>query len=87
MCLLPLQDTSSVYKDSVRDALAEESDWLDTVYSTALYGGPTLSDSVADGAEDGASGSLFTKKVRWGMEPEKGGNKHVFGFCVERLCS
>ena len=40
-----------------------EAGWLDTVYSTALYGGPTLSDSFVDGSADDNGGSLFSSKV------------------------
>ena len=39
--------------------LASEAALLERVYTTHLYGGPTLPDSVADGCHDSSSGALF----------------------------
>lgn len=39
--------------------LAAEAAILDRVYSTHLYGGPTLNDSLAVGKEDASQGALF----------------------------
>lgn len=51
-------------QDPTRKALlqpivASEASWLDTVYSTTLYGGRTLDDSAQLGAHDNNVGSLF----------------------------
>lgn len=42
--------------------MREEASWLDTVYSTMLYGGPSLEDGAADGAHDTNTGSLFARQ-------------------------
>lgn len=39
--------------------LAVETESLETIYNTQLYGGPTLSLAAADGSSDTTSGSLF----------------------------
>ena len=36
-----------------------EAELLDELYNTQLYGGPTMNDSIADGARDDSSGALF----------------------------
>ncbi|KAG2487286.1 hypothetical protein HYH03_014127 [Edaphochlamys debaryana] len=48
-------------------AVMEEAGWLDTVYSTTLYGGRTLEDSAVDGAHDTNKGSLFAKQMNAAM--------------------
>ncbi|GIL79405.1 hypothetical protein Vretimale_18290 [Volvox reticuliferus] len=43
----------------LQPVVASEASWLDTVYSTTLYGGRTLVDSEKAGAHDNNMGSLF----------------------------
>ena len=48
---------------ALQSTLMAEAGWLHTVYSTSLYGGPTLNDSLADGSVDVDAGSLFDSQV------------------------
>ncbi|GAX73194.1 hypothetical protein CEUSTIGMA_g647.t1 [Chlamydomonas eustigma] len=62
---LVLQDpsTQNASRTSVLSTLTTESSWLQVVYNTSLYGGPTLNDSLPDGSNDWDSGSLFASQV------------------------
>ncbi|PNW87648.1 hypothetical protein CHLRE_02g142166v5 [Chlamydomonas reinhardtii] len=60
---------------SLQQTLRQEAAWLDVVYSTTLYGGPTLDDgeAAADGAHDANTGSLFAKQLHATLLFEKKG--------------
>ncbi|KAG2422329.1 hypothetical protein HXX76_016114 [Chlamydomonas incerta] len=60
---------------SLQRTLRQEAAWLDVVYSTTLYGGPTLDDgeAAADGAHDANTGSLFAKQLHASLLFEKKG--------------
>lgn len=59
----------------MQQTLRQEAAWLDVVYSTTLYGGPTLDDgeAAADGAHDANTGSLFAKQLHATLLFEKKG--------------
>eukprot|EP00879_Flechtneria_rotunda_P020749 GHRR01021839.1.p1 GENE.GHRR01021839.1~~GHRR01021839.1.p1 ORF type:complete len:765 (+),score=247.75 GHRR01021839.1:296-2296(+) len=45
---------------ALQPMLLSESDHLEEIYFAALYGGPTLADSIAHGSHDDSDGSLFS---------------------------
>lgn len=63
---LALESTAgdgAALRPRLRDSVGAEGAWLGSVYNSALYGGATLGDSLADGAHDAGGGSLFTRCV------------------------
>ena len=54
-----LMNASDPLLSYYQSQLAEASDDLETIHRIALYGGPTLNDSAANGAKDDSSGGIF----------------------------
>lgn len=55
----PSPQQNASLRAAAQPQLAGEAALLDKVYSTHLYGGATLPDSVDDGSNDGGAGALF----------------------------
>jgi hypothetical protein len=54
-----LMNASDPLMPQYQDQLAQSSDDLEIIHRVALYGGPTLNDSAANGAKDDSSGGIF----------------------------